>query len=814
MRKLLVFCTAIAHLCSSEPLSISEQMKFPWMENLVHLPFPEENNTTEVTQMLAKYPSTLRPFINATAIIVSRSRENRIEDEVITDEDVADVNDDDEAHKVNTARYDGKTTTITISTEAGTELYQHWLENAPDYLKTAHQTCAKGAKTVQAHAKCVVVLLDAELKYQKWNAKFGMAKRIGRVHNGFGYGAKNSKRWIKKVVKKPTRPFERERFQPHRKNMGLHQIPLLENGQSKDNPSDKMHSLSKEYFPTENGWVGAFKLRAKRSVDQTSSKLGGKVERVSPEQRSSYNLLQEEQLSPLALLAKKLIHTVRTFKNKGKEYKSWQKIVAEIKEEGEKLKKKKKVKKMLEQRFDLFKRTLGDEGIDKSLMKKMDFLGNDDEDEMETIMLKAKEQEKVMSVDEKMMQMPVKIIREGLKLGMALSGRNVSNFDNKNLRLISPRLLSLVPENIDEDTMNLLSPSLFSLHNEGRGLEDDLSLARAFKYFDEQGHQEWLNFVIEAAGVSDAILKMKDTNDAEGRRQMDEEFRSKDGQPLYFTKENVTEMYGPSERKKIEVFEELQRSLSPEQILTMNTTGYATMSPQQLDMVYGPSSPFKDPSAIERLEHLSASEIHQAVEQTIRGVADQTIHFKAQRKKDIVLTPLVLQNVIRNPALLSQPLVLSPVLFVSAIYSPAIFGAVILSPWAFVPILVSPRILSPVVLSPLLLSPVVLSPLALDPLILSPGALTAFVLSPFVLSPFILSPVALAPLILSPFCLSPFILIPNVLSPLILSPFVLSPLILSPVAVSAFVLSPYALSPVIASPGKFFAAVLSPTWLS
>lgn len=48
-----------------------------------------------------------------------------------------------------------------------------------DIQKAAHQTCAKDAKTVQAHAKCVVMLLDIELKYQRWNAKFGNAKRIG-----------------------------------------------------------------------------------------------------------------------------------------------------------------------------------------------------------------------------------------------------------------------------------------------------------------------------------------------------------------------------------------------------------------------------------------------------------------------------------------------------------------------------------------------------------------------------------------------------------------------------------------------------------
>ncbi|RCN26387.1 hypothetical protein ANCCAN_27887, partial [Ancylostoma caninum] len=112
---------------------------------------------------------------------------------------------------------------------------------------------------------------------------------------------------------------------------------------------------------------------------------------------------------------------------------------------------------------------------------------------------------------------------------MMVTGRNVSNFDQKNVKVISPRLLSLVPEEVDEDTVNLLSPSLLSLHNEGQGVEGDLSLSRALKYFDEQGHQEWLNFVIEASGVSDAVIKMKDANAAEEKRQMDEGFRGEHG---------------------------------------------------------------------------------------------------------------------------------------------------------------------------------------------------------------------------------------------------------------------------------------------
>ncbi|KJH43366.1 hypothetical protein DICVIV_10613 [Dictyocaulus viviparus] len=437
-----------------------------------------------------------------------------------------------------------------------------------------------------------------------------------------------------------------------------------------------------------------------------------------------------------------------------------------------------------------------------------------DDDEINTMMVKAKKKEKQMTDEEIMMMAPVKLIREGMKLGMMLSGQNVTGFDRKNLKMISPRLLSLVPDQSDDDTINLLSPSLFALHDQGKGIEDELSLAKALKYFDEQGHQEWLNFVIEAAGVTDILKRLRDMNIVDESRRMDEQFRDNSGKPMYFTKENVTEMFGDVEQRKIEVFENLQRSFTPQQITAMDTTGYAVMNKKQLELVYGKNSPYGNSTTHERLKNVSSAIIPDIIHRTIRSLADETLAFKAHRQHDILLTPLVLTTVIRDPALISQPLVLSPVLLVPVVFSPAVFGAVILSPWAFVPIIISPRLLSPVVLSPLLLSPVVLSPLALDPLILSPGALSAFVLTPFVLSPFVLSPVALVPLILSPFCLSPFILIPNVLSPLILSPFVLSPLIASPVAFSAFVLSPYALSPVIFSPGAFFAAVLSPSWLS
>jgi hypothetical protein len=50
------------------------------------------------------------------------------------------------------------------------------------------------------------------------------------------------------------------------------------------------------------------------------------------------------------------------------------------------------------------------------------------------------------------------------------------------------------------------------------------------------------------------------------REQYQREIRTKDGVPLYFTKENITAVFGKREGEKVDVFEQLQTGLDKAQV--------------------------------------------------------------------------------------------------------------------------------------------------------------------------------------------------------------------------------------------------------
>ncbi|KAF7626930.1 hypothetical protein Mgra_00009660, partial [Meloidogyne graminicola] len=240
---------------------------------------------------------------------------------------------------------------------------------------------------------------------------------------------------------------------------------------------------------------------------------------------------------------------------------------------------------------------------------------------------------------------------------------------------------------------NLLSPSLFSLHNEGKGLEKELSLPNILKTNQSsvRDQQEWLNLIMESSGINQQINEIK-----------------------------IYDLFGDYEERKISTWEELNKRFNEKQHQDLDKIGYSILNKDQLKLLYGPKSPFNDSKSLERLLPIIDSyTINQLIEKDIKTIAKMD-SFNI-RQHDVVLTPSAFKYGLLNPIRASQPFILSPFLFAPTVLSPSVFGALILSPKLFSPTVLSPRVFGPLILNPLGFSPIILSPIALSPFILSPG---------------------------------------------------------------------------------------------
>lgn len=114
----------------------------------------------------------------------------------------------------------------------------------------------------------------------------------------------------------------------------------------------------------------------------------------------------------------------------------------------------------------------------------------------------------------------------------------------------------------------------------------------------------------------------------------------KNGIPIYFTKENATKIGGDFEKRKAETFETLQKSFNKDQLREMNTTGYVSMTEEQLHFLYGPQSPYNNSEALARFTKLKLqSDIHTHIEKDVKSLSEVD-NFKI-RQKDIVLSPIL-----------------------------------------------------------------------------------------------------------------------------------------------------------------------------
>ncbi|KAK6023223.1 hypothetical protein OSTOST_11053, partial [Ostertagia ostertagi] len=613
------------------------------------------------------------------------------------------------------------------------------------------------AYTVPEHARCVVKVLDAT-RHVKLDGKYKPKK--------------NRTKFIKSEIERADLQFTRFLDKP-------------------------ISHLKRKPIKRNREWVGGFRLaRAKRDVKVVN--------------RSSYNLASPGGDTFFSKIVRQTAKTIRKFKNKdGGTQKvsptdesnfSWRSAIQRITHIGKEAREMAKRRKALKKRL----RAMIDNTPDKFQDPRKPLAMNQMEMEDEELALK----KKIGKEKNEEIRVPMRLLRESIKIALVAAGKNVTNFDKKTLKIFSPRFLSVVPEQDTDDLFNLLSPSLFSIHEEGSDVEKKMSIPNLVKALPNKDQEAWLDFIVEAAGVTDAI----DMTEKKQEEIREKQTRGPDGTPLYFTKKNVTEILGNTEKRKIETFEELDRLYTKSQTLISRDIAFLTT--KQLDVVYGPNSPYNKSDTHQRLHKLLRmhDDPHHLIEKDIRLMAEAK-KFQV-RKRDIVLSPIILTWLTFQSATLSNAwVVLSPLVLSPITLSPAVLGPIILSPWVFVPLVLSPRVLSPLIVNPLVFSPIVLSPLVLHPLILVPGVFNPIVLSPLVLSPLILSPQVFTPIILSPLVLNPLIYNPMAGSPLVLSPFVLSPIICSPQYLFAVVLSPYALSPLIQSKLIASEVVMSPSWL-
>ncbi|CAD5214375.1 unnamed protein product [Bursaphelenchus xylophilus] len=548
-------------------------------------------------------------------------------------------------------------------------------------------------------------------------------------------------------------------------------------------------------------------------------KIARRKRAIRSHKRAYYALHSNiEKPTPMGAIARVIMEDVLKKKNKTN-VDDWKKTVEKLKNVGElRSKKRKETEDVSEETLQ----QLSLNGLKKHVMKgqesDVDLLDVfKDEQKLRDYLKKRKEKPKDTS--EKIFG----LIREGLKLAYMMSPNGTKNstddFDDKSMKLMSPRFFGLVPEAKEKNELEFLSPSLFALHNQGEGLENLTSLPTLLKNVIGKDQDLWLNLIMEVSGVNDqAETVRKIVEEVEEPKDFMQQYKreivNENGVPLYWTEGNITEKYGKEEQRKIETGRRLAASYSKDQLREFNTTGYSFLTHAQLDLLYGPHSPYNDSEAHRRLTSLNHSKLHDYLEANIRHAAEDANLFNLRQNDFVVGSPFVLTSIIGRPDIASNSLILSPLVLTPAILSPAVLGGVVLSPWLFVPVVLSPRILGCLVLSPYAFSPIILTPFALHPVILSPGIFDPLILSPILLNPYVLSPLVFTPIILSPLCMAPLILSPTVGGPLILSPFVLNPLILSPMALGGVIMSPYALSPLVFSPLFAFVALLSPSWLS
>uniref|UniRef100_A0A1I7X5N6 Uncharacterized protein n=1 Tax=Heterorhabditis bacteriophora TaxID=37862 RepID=A0A1I7X5N6_HETBA len=308
-------------------------------------------------------------------------------------------------------------------------------------------------------------------------------------------------------------------------------------------------------------------------------------------------------------------------------------------------------------------------------------------------------------------RVPLQVMRESIKLAMEMAGQNTTGFDKKTLKLVSPRFMSIMPE------------------------QEENSLVRC------------------------EVTKI------ETFEQLDRSYNKEQGYS-FLTREQLEIVYGDGSpynmSNVLRNFKDMRLKDDPHHMIEHDIRALAEAEKFKMrrhDIV-------KSPFVLTPLTYAGKA-LSQPI--ILSPLVLSPITLSPAVLGPIVLSPWVFIPLILSPRVLS-PLILSPLVFSPIILSPLVLHPLILVPGVFNPFILSPMVLSPLILSPQVFSPLILSPFVLNPLILTPMFGSPLVLSPFVLSPIILSPQALFAVVLSPYALSPLVESKLISSEIILSP--------------------------------------------
>ncbi|TKR62856.1 hypothetical protein L596_026763 [Steinernema carpocapsae] len=457
--------------------------------------------------------------------------------------------------------------------------------------------CTSKALDVNKHARCVakVVSLTKDRKREFWSFQ----KQTKESFLEKPKDERNLTKYSKKLKAKSPKRFK---FQDKTTESNIRRSPNIRKLRKSNKTID---------------WIGPFSVsRAKRAI---------RLYKVI--QRDSYTLkTKHDHESPFAEVGRRLTKSIRLLKNKTQD-ETWEQTMGKLERKAKEVRLHEKYRKTIGNKFRMYDAN--------SIFDDEDTLGSNED-------LLPNLNDVANGKDKKMLNNVMNFARDGVKLGMMLTNQNTSDFDHKNVRINSPRFLSITPEENPDDTVNVFSPSLLSLHTKGKGVESLLSMPKIMKDFHEAERNSWMNFIVEASGVADAIPKIEAAEEmSEQHRQR--RYRDDSGRPLYVTKENVTNWVGDEEARKLDTHARLRRSYSMKQIKEMNTTGYTTLTDDQLHILYGPDSPFNNTEALQRFSNMSRADVEHLIENDIKMTAEME-NFSV-RQNDIIGSPFFFAKV-------------------------------------------------------------------------------------------------------------------------------------------------------------------------